>query len=1354
VPDEFDQYAKPPGEVDEFDRFAKPRDPFAGMSPEQVRAHYAESYQTPVEPEYAMDASGLGKPVGLRVARTEADKEREFKASVEGFDEFDRRTRDDSIAVHEAGALTRKTNPGGWTEGPQRAREFLAGERASQEALAEEQGLGLTVGRALMGPFAGLKEDDEHRRLREMYGEKHWQARVGTGVADAAWLGVPARYGGQALQVLGVGKLAANTAAAAGTVAALTPGDVATRAKAGLDMAGMSLLAGPVTRGLAGRNPGFVRETLAGGTGFAVGGAAVDPNLERAPEHFLTGAILHAPAGIGKMRAEAAKPKVELVDVAPVPGEVRPARAESVGQPGATVEMRTGPAETEGRGFLETFGQAKTGQPIDAYLYRREVKGRRDPGTGTFFTTGGVDKAWNNEKAGDLYEGARVRERVALSNPLVIGTGAPTGQRAHAPFLNEAAKAGSKKAELLLEKVADPETGLRDIKAGVDLYHVERVVAAEARRMGYDGIVNRDLMEVVDLRGAKRPEGQTESVGAGASVVASPTERGSVGVGPSQPTPPPGAPKARGFLGDVAADFRRVFGSMTERLGASGGPVAREARARAEAAIEAGKKHAGAYSAEADAVLRDAGRMGGPARGLGAFRFEKGKDYATAPIVEIGEGRMAPRNQAEADLMKKMGDFVMRRGRQFEAVGTKRVNPETGEVEPFVAAKNVMPRVLHTEGMDVIRSGKGPAWDALTRGIAEMNNVPLDRVREVLNKRRDSLGSGEESADVEAHAEHFRMWRRFPAAVRVGSRVVPILETNAYNYARGLAVRGAQRMGVIEAIGQDIGADRPLADLQRRFRQETGDDKPFVQAMRALHGAPVTDPLLTPGTRKSAVARGARAVGDVVKEGALSLTAVPNVTEPLGNVFSMGGVRDFIKGTAKQFAFGSKARARGLQELEVTGARDAQIWNRTSDPSRPMTGWVRPFKEAAGRAALGRKYVEEAGGTNAGFVAREVRARMQRRAGKGPSVGAEADTFTLRRLGFKPEDARRIAGGGGTAAEYDTFLRRATSRLIGENMAPAELSRMEHSRLYQSAFAFQRFANMNIRDTARVFDTAARSYAEAFKDRNFRQAVATTSQVAKWATGKAVSNATATLLMSLLTGGTTGLKIKWEEAEGDIAKFLGASFVSSLLAGNYGAVLRATQGSQDLEDAIFPVAVFKEAVDAFQGDGRYRNDIGGWERVGSFLERFAPLNRPFTTGAIAQLSGTQEEADRMRLAQRDFWGWYRDNKVGRDIPDIQPSDYTKVMRKAYGEVLRGRHAEAERLVAEALALPDPTIRGRDVVRSLKSRMLLTKPGVAENIESLKRRETTYGLVQAHDRVLGAYIDALESDPNGRPRGGQ
>lgn len=825
----------------------------------------------------------------------------------------------------------------------------------------------------------------------------------------------------------------------------------------------------------------------------------------------------------------------------------------------------------------------------------------------------------------------------------------------------------------------------------------------------------------------------------GGRVVQSPTERGAVGI--AADTPNVGSPPKSGLAADTVADFKRGFGSMTEAIGASKKPVAAEAREKAEAAVESSKRHYGAISKEADAVMRDAGRVGGPSRGLASFRFENGKDSATSPIIEIGEGRMEPRNRAEADLMAKMRALVMRRGREFEAIGTRRVNPETGEVEPFVAAENVMPRILHGEGMDVIRKGPGtPAWEALERGISEMNNIPVEKVREVLESRREAMsGSGVESADVESHAEHFRMWQRFPAAVRIGKRVVPILETNPYNYARRLAQGGAARMGVIEAFGQDIGAERPLADLQARFKTERGNDKSFVSLMRALHHAPVTEPLVEPGTRKSIAMRAVKTGGDVLKEGMLSMAAVPNVTEPLGNVMSMGGVRAFIRGTLKQAAFGSEARAKGLEELETKGARDAQIRNFSTDASRPISSGVRAAREFTGRLALGRKFIEEAGGTNAGFVAREVRDRMVARKGK-PGYGAERDTFTLRRLGFKPQDARRMSVGRGTEAEYDTFLRRASSRLIGENMAPAEMSRAEHSRVMQGLFAFQRFANMNIRDTARVFDTAARSYAESFKNKNWRQGVATTQQVATWATGKAVSNATATLLLAYLTGGSTGLKIAWDEAEGNVGSFLAKSFLTAIFAGNYGAVLRATQGQQNIEDAVLPVVVVKELVDAVQGDGRYRNDLSPWESIGTFAERFAPINRAFSTGALAFLAGGQTEGDRMEVAKRDFWKWYRSNNVGPAAPDFESSDYTRLMRRAYAEVLRGDTEKAGKFVAEALALP--TDKERRPASSLRGRLLLERPGVEKHLDSLKKRKETYRLIEAHDRVIRAYMESL------------
>jgi hypothetical protein len=1265
----------------------------------------------------------------------------------------------------------------GWDR--ERAIRFLAAQEERDAAQAERDAdrygpltaIARTAGAPLKGLTAGLVDVEkmvstpEMSRAADVYAGRHWQARVAPAVGEVSGMALPVGVLARGATALGIGKMAATPVALGAFEAARTPGGLKERGTAALGGAAMGAVAGPVTAGLGramARVPALPREVLSGAGGFAAGGAALDPNPEHLPEHAVLGGLLHLRGGIGKMRAEARPPAARPIPEAQKGAAVE-AEAMTLQESAADLTRRRGEAareQAEGFRSVEAVEEAIQGETGRFRATEDRVLGpNADRWRAAQREQGSADPARAAKAEAAI---AEIEGRLAPKDRDALYGARETGM-------------GPEDLRVLRDEMAATEGAESPADLGGRLAHqLERATRAEGVDRAVHERALRHGLEQAEARGWGRAEVERATLagfreryrdldpadaefmlrqvtGAEAAAGAAPALAREAAALPAPRAPEPAATD-RGFVaaGDMADaasgagrgaihDVKRWLGSLTERVRSYGKPSAVEAADKAEVAIDRAKAHYGAMSAEIDAVLKPAGLSPRVVANLSRFHFEPGKSHATAPFVEIGEGRARPSNAAEQKIMDAERAFVMRRGRKFEEVGTRRVNPETGDIEPFRAAENVMPRAYTAEGMDVILKGpESPAWKPLVRGIAEMNGTSPEAVEKVLRERRKTMvEGGPESADAEAHAEHFRMWQRFPAAVKTpNGSVVPILETNPYTYTKRLAETGAARMGVIEAFGQDIGAERPFDALRRRFADETGSDAPFVELGRALHRVPVSGPLVTPGTRKATVVRGAKAAGDVLKEGMLSVAAVPNVFEPLGNTMSMGGVRDFVRGTLKQAAIGSRARRAGIDELESKGAIDKQFANLTGDPSRPVGGAVRAFREVAGRAVLGRKWIEQAGGTNAGFVAREVRNRMAKRGG-GESVAGEGDVFTLRRLGFDPATARRMAYGKGTAAEYDTFLRRSTSRLLGENMAPAEMSRAEHSRLAQGAFAFQRFAQMNIRDAARVFDTTARSFADAFKNRSWRQAVGTTQRFAAWATGKAVSNAAATLALSFLTGGTTGVKAAWEEAEGDLGAFLAKSFQYGVLAGPFGAVLRTTSGNQNLGDAIFPYTVAKEVVEAVAGTGRYRYDEGLTERLGTFVDRFAPVKRAFTTGAIAQMFGDHTEARRIEVAKRAYWRWRAEEigDLGRG-PRGEVQDYTKKMRKAYQAILEGDHVRADAMVRDALS----DGKRHQWKRSINDRLLLGDKEVKAKLSTLKARigEEAYGLLEAHDRLLRAY----------------
>lgn len=399
---------------------------------------------------------------------------------------------------------------------PEAARAFLKTEEAEQERMTSgAAGVGLQVVRGAQslsrGVFGGLldlidtkdaafEQAEETQRRKEGWVAKglHGAAEVGGALAP---IGLGSKVVGAGARAVGIGERAAGYVASSGAVSAYSGVQAAARGEnvpkamvmgAGLGVAGHGL-SDKIGQALRTRFPeaagwkiGAATEAIANlPTGVAVHG--IEPGA--AGWDALVGAIV---GGVGGRKGFAAKSAEQIkADVAQaVETHLAGAEAPSTKPQDREIEAPPTPDTSGNRGFA---ADAETGRPFEADLFRASVKGRANPETGAFL---GPKDVAEDARVGQG-PGSKVEPRhVRFDNPLVI--------ESKAEWLREKAAGGDRQAEMLLE--ASPKFGARQVKVGRQAAAaVERMIAAEAREAGHDGIVNRGEQEVQDIGPPARP---------------------------------------------------------------------------------------------------------------------------------------------------------------------------------------------------------------------------------------------------------------------------------------------------------------------------------------------------------------------------------------------------------------------------------------------------------------------------------------------------------------------------------------------------------------------------------------------------------------------------------------------------------------------------------------------------------------------------------------------------------------------------------------------------------------------------------------------------------------------------------
>lgn len=814
--------------------------------------------------------------------------------------------------------------------------------------------------------------------------------------------------------------------------------------------------------------------------------------------------------------------------------------------------------------------------------------------------------------------------------------------------------------------------------------------------------------------------------------------------------------------------LRREFGSMIGRVESYGTPAARETAQRAKRAVDVEGAARGQLNEPLNRVLRLAGSPSGVTRRgraiseLSRPQRVEGKNYGMAPLRQAIEGKIDPPTSEAAEAIEAARALIDKRGELFERVGLKQMDPDTGDVVSFQRkGDKVAPRVMTPEFFDLVERGQNSkSYQAMVDAFADTSGASREQVESIFeNMRGDMLEEGPQATAARSQAEFMRQFPEIPDVLYVNNRAIPLTETSLYDYARTLADRGAARIGVVRAFGQDIGDEAPVAALRQRFADEGGKPEAFTQLMRGLHRLNPERPIVDPGSQTAQLIRGVNSAMGVVKESILSLSAVPNLAEPLGAAREFTGNMNMLKG-----AFDLVRRPREtIQALEQAGAITKAVANLSIDPNRPAESFAKGVRELMSRATL-RNPVEELGEKlTAAGTARKVQRMQQGR-------GGTADILDLRSLGYSLEDARRLAQGGGTQAEYDAIVREAPRKLMGSNLSRAEQSRFENRRVVKALVAFQHYAQTTIRRTANMAKTYVRTMNDAITGSNLKgaerwnMAFRANTKLANHLFGRAAAGATSYFLLSALVGGTDGAKIAWNEAKSDPVKFLKDSLIYSLFAGPFGAVIRTFEGDINdtgdfLGQSVFPFHVAKQAWDYASGSGMYEGRNWG-DATSQLLQRMAPVSKVFNEGILAQgmaaMGFGNEKARQLDVAHRAYWRWRFEAAPPPDFTPGQVSESQKRFRRHMGSAYDTlRSGGTPQQIAEHLlkALQTEGKEGANLAASIRARKLLTRrqiaPGESDEVYQQRLRELVnrigkdaYRNLLVHDRLLEAWAESL------------
>ena len=258
---------------------------------------------------------------------------------------------------------------------------------------------------------------------------------------------------------------------------------------------------------------------------------------------------------------------------------------------------------------------------------------------------------------------------------------------------------------------------------------------------------------------------------------------------------------------------------------------------------------------------------------------------------------------------------------------------------------------------------------------------------------------------------------------------------------------------------------------------------------------------------------------------------------------------------------------------------------------------------------------------------------------------------------------------------------------------------------------------------------------------------AVSQRAARYLFGTTASGALSYFALAFITGGITGLKIKWEEMKDNPVRFFSESLIYSMLGGPWGQIVRMmTTGNggmpfwQQIMRMSMPLFVFDEVRQVFTESGPYTNRSWG-ERVGQFFQRSVPMTK--TTGTIMAAAGFGQDSLKMEASVSAYWRWrFLEKPPGRTTAqevDVETKQFRRAMGRAYRAFRSGN--DMTPFLTDALQIPE--FSSKNVRASLRRRRLLAALDDEEQI-ALRARigDDAYDQIILHDAILQGWADSF------------
>lgn len=705
---------------------------------------------------------------------------------------------------------------------------------------------------------------------------------------------------------------------------------------------------------------------------------------------------------------------------------------------------------------------------------------------------------------------------------------------------------------------------------------------------------------------------------------------------------------------------------------------------------------------------------------------------ATANMVRAIEGQITTPDFAKK--LVRMADAANREiGKLLEPV-TKNFMA-TGGIE----------RHLTSFGYDIIRQGGGKLWDRwidATWKANKWNGITKHQVETSFKNLKKLLDDPQQNA---AGLEQINqdMARLFPVAITHIKHLKmwqPVIHADLFNYLENAAQRATHVRSFREQFPLNDQGKQAFRRLYLKVQAELADEpkRDLDAVVRTLHGHP-TDEYTSQfhdffRTRPTQfIGQSFRTLNQTVGNLMAKMVLTGQVAAQSGETVSGAapiyfGYRNYLKGMVQ---------AKGLyRSMEITGAVNRVFHDYTFNPNSPLRSTFRIAGNVLSKAAFEATLNEaqEALGASVAIVAAD-----NIKNGNLTAFEKRQLPLTFRDMGFNPKEVDLMMDGDQRLLRQ--MVNKSASFLSGGNKAIAENSRMGANRLFNSVFRFSMYPMTKMNQTRKIvtglIDTFSDPNATA-KDR-----IAEAEHAGRFFGGTFMQGALTSMVITAMTGGLGGLKIKMNEWKDEPWKFFGESIFASLSGPLYfmwrlSKMNGLTGMGEQAARIMFPYGIANDIADAVQGNGQYR-DQSAWGRAGKFLENKNPGLKMLKTGMA--LFGLGEKSQELDQALSGYGRWSRDEFGWRTMQGSLKNDEREQFRVEIRNVIAAMKSGDSEAFDRAWLNATGESDGRGVAASLKKRKVLQSPDgkdlTPEQVEKVKNRigMDAYEQLQKYDMML-------------------